>query len=357
MSWLPRVLTALSLVFARAGFVSSTRALQPAVVILSAFTTALFAQQPGIVNGKLETRAFSGTVAAELSRHGAGPFWMGYSEPIITGQHGDMCSWNRNGNDYSGRTQGAPVRLEGETALVVLIRVENGQPGELRVTSPDCQLDAGGLPFYWLNGVPVTESLAWLKSQVSGVHSETAIMAISLHEGAAADQALDDLTASTQPVEVRKRAAFWLGNSRGAHGVATLKRILASDPTPDVRDRVIFALSQSKDPAGIPLVVEAARNDKDAHIRGQALFWLAQRAAAQVSKNAIENALASDPDSAVRERAVFALTQMRNGEGVPMLIELAKTHKDAAVRKKAMFWLGQSKDPRAIDFFAQVLKP
>jgi HEAT repeat protein len=181
-------------------------------------------------------------------------------------------------------------------------------------------------------------------------------MAISLHQGAAADQALDDLTATTQPVEVRKRAAFWLGTSRGAHGVATLKRMLANDPTPDVRDRVVFALSESKDPGGIPLVIEAARHDKDAHIRGQALFWLAQRAAAQISKQAIQNAVDTDPDSAVRERAVFALSQLPNGGGIPMLIELAKTHRDPAVRKKAMFWLGQSKDPRALDFFAQVLR-
>jgi hypothetical protein len=40
-----------------------------------------------------------------------------------------------------------------------------------------------------------------------------------------------------------------------------------------------------------------------------------------------------------------------------MLINLAKSHRDPAVRKKAMFWLGQSKDPRAVEFFAQVLKP
>jgi len=26
------------------------------------------------------------------------------------------------------------------------------------------------------------------------------------------------------------------------------------------------------------------------------------------------------------------------------------------VRRQAMFWLGQSKDPRAIDFFAAILK-
>ena len=331
------------------------------IAILSlTLATALLAQQPTVDNAKLEARAFSGTLASELSQLGAGPFWAAYSEPIIPGQHGDVCSWNYNSNERlnnNGRMPGTPVRLEGETALVVLIRVENGQPGELRMSSPDCHLDAGGLPFYWLTGVPAIESVTWLKSQAAGRHGDTAIMMTSLHQGATADRALDELTALTEPAEVRKRAAFWLGSSRGAHGVATLKRMLASDPSTDVRDRVVVALSQSKDPAGIPLVIDAARNDKDAHVRGQALFWLAQRAASQISKDAIQNALANDPDASVRERAVTALSQMPNGEGVPLLIELAKTHRDPAVRKRAMTQLGQSKDPRALDFFAQVLKP
>ena len=325
------------------------------MLALALFATGLAAQQPTIDNAKLEKRTSSGTLSVELSRPGAGPFWAGWSEPVIAGQHGDMCSWN--GNNDGGRTPGAPLRLEGEIALVVLVRVENGQPGELRVTSPDCHLDAGGLPFYWLDGVSLAESVAWLKSQTTGRHGDTAIMAISLHQGAATDQALDGLSAATQPAEVRKRAAFWLGSSRGAQGVATLKRMLAGDPDAGVRDRVVFSLSQCKDPGGLPLVVEAARSDKDPHIRGQALFWLAQKAAAQISRDAIQSAVANDPDAAVRERAVFALTQMPKGEGVPLLIGLAKTHRDPAVRKKAMFWLGQSKDPRALDFLAQTLKP
>jgi HEAT repeat protein len=64
----------------------------------------------------------------------------------------------------------------------------------------------------------------------------------------------------------------------------------------------------------------------------------------------------NDPDRAVKEQAVFALTQLPAAQGVPLLIGVAKNNADPAVRKKAMFWLGQSKDPRAMEFFAQVLK-
>jgi HEAT repeat protein len=63
----------------------------------------------------------------------------------------------------------------------------------------------------------------------------------------------------------------------------------------------------------------------------------------------------NDPDTDVKKRAVFALSQLPKNEGIPLLIEVAKTNKNPVVRKQAMFWLGQSKDARAVDFFAQVL--
>ena len=41
---------------------------------------------------------------------------------------------------------------------------------------------------------------------------------------------------------------------------------------------------------------------------------------------------------------------------MPLLIDVARKNKNPAVRKQAMFWLGQSKDPRAIEFFAEILE-
>jgi len=46
---------------------------------------------------------------------------------------------------------------------------------------------------------------------------------------------------------------------------------------------------------------------------------------------------------------------MHDGEAVPRLINVAKSNKNPAVRKQAMFWLGQSRDPRALEFFEQIL--
>jgi len=59
----------------------------------------------------------------------------------------------------------------------------------------------------------------------------------------------------------------------------------------------------------------------------------------------------------VKRRAVFALSQLPKDEGVPMLIEIARSNRNPEVRRQAMFWLGQSHDPRAVAFFEKVVEP
>ena len=69
----------------------------------------------------------------------------------------------------------------------------------------------------------------------------------------------------------------------------------------------------------------------------------------------LETIATSSPDMDLREKAVFALTQMKNGDGVPLLIEIARTNRNAVVKKEAMVQLGRSKDPRAVKFFEDLL--
>ena len=75
----------------------------------------------------------------------------------------------------------------------------------------------------------------------------------------------------------------------------------------------------------------------------------------RVTAETIRAAASDDPDVDIKKKAVFALSQIPNGEGVPDLIRVAQENKSREVRKQAMFWLGQSKDPRALAFFEKVL--
>ena len=153
---------------------------------------------------------------------------------------------------------------------------------------------------------------------------------------------------------LRESAAFWLGNTRERPGYEALVRLRTSEDT-KFRQQLTFAFSQSKVAEASAALIDMARNDPAPKVRSQALFWIAQKAQKKADAEVIRTAAAEDPDEDVKKQAVFALSQIPNGEGVPDLIRVARENKSTAVRKQAMFWLGQSRDPRALAFFEKIL--
>jgi hypothetical protein len=349
---------------------------------------------PRIENAKVEKRNVAGTLAvtmADLEKNATSPVWIGYGVGAVAGQHTICCGnyndssaewcgkcaletdrdgWNRkkagSGADHKdgdrGANQGA-VKLEGGQRLIVLCRLQDKHLRRVKVASEDCVLDGGGLPFIWLIEVKPAESVAFLSTHVrergadegeKNSTSNEAVTAIALHDGPEAEGALESFTAPSQPEELRKQAAFWLGAARGKEGFTALQRMAKKDPSTEVRAHVAFALSISKEPAALEEMIRMAHEDESGHVRGQAIFWLAQKAGKR-AVSAIDDAIASDPDTDVKKKAVFALSQLPKDEGVPKLIQVAENNRNPEVRKQAMFWLGQSQDPRALSFFEKVL--
>ena len=265
-----------------------------ALVLTCVLAAPALAQTPTVVNGTLESRAAAQPVEREIAAimsRSSGPAWMGYAVPINRRDREAGC-WTSG--DVTGRTRVGPLKLEGADTIFVLYRIADRSVQQIRVASPECPLDTGGLTLHWLTGVRPADSIDWLATLVTGNGSRklanTATMAIALH----GDQ------------------------------LAT-ERLIA-----------------------------LARSGQDGDVRGHALFWIAQRAGDKAA-GTITQAL-DDPETEVRKKAVFALSQLPKDEGVPKLIDVARTHRDAAVRRQAMFWLGQSRDPRALAFFEQVLR-
>ena len=336
-------------------------------------SSAAFAQAPRVVNAALQERAVTGPLEPffqALVRQQAKPAWIAYSVPAIRGRHAGCCgtgeSYVVSGSCYlEGRpsvtgTDDRPVRLEGDATFLVLFRVENQQVGRIVIFSPDCQLDAGGLPFFVLTGVGPADSVRLLAGFARDTSApdrvaRTAVMAIALHADPAADAALEQLVAADQPLATRKQAALWLGVARGDRGYEVLRAAAERDPSAEFRRQATMALSQSPVPGAIDTLVRMAKADTDPSVRGQALFWLAQKAGKKAAA-AITDAIANDPETQVKERAVLALSRLPKDEGVPLLIGVARSNRNPKIRERAMFWLGQSKDARAVAFFEEILK-
>ncbi|MFI5176063.1 MAG: HEAT repeat domain-containing protein [Terriglobia bacterium] len=346
--------------------------------------SASLAQVPRFTSARVENLSAKAGLEREfraLLIRQAEPAWAGYTVPMIAGGGMKCCcesssEFRSSGacgrcqlEDHQGNVnmQTDPtkiIRLESPELLLVLFRLKDKNIQRIRVFSQECELDAGGLPVYWLTDVSSTESVAWLSSFATAQPSKeeeqskhlrnSAVAAIALHAGEAADKALGEFVAPHQPEALRRDAVFWLGSARAKSGYDVLRRIVRDDPSEKVREHAVFALSISKEPQAVDTMIEVAHQDASSNVRGQALFWLAQKAGRK-AVGAITEAIEKDPETDVKRHAVFALSQLPKDEGVTKLIEVARTNRNPAVRKQAIFWLGQSKDPRALAFFEEVL--
>ena len=131
----------------------------------------------------------------------------------------------------------------------------------------------------------------------------------------------------------------------------TFLKDLAENGSGRVADGALLPLVLADDTPPWPLFIRLARSDaRPRTLRRNAGMWLGRAAAMKLG---LSDRAVNDDDE-VRESAVFALSQQHEN-AVPKLLSVARTSPYPAARAQAMFWLGQTADPRAIDFFAEIL--
>ena len=315
------------------------------------------AQPKRLVDAQIQTRAVSGNLAKvveSMKTEQPQPAWAAYSVPAARGRNFGCDHYFRD-NEFA--VAGGVVHLEPPQEVMVLFRFNNNQVSQIRTLAPDCDMSAGGVPFYWLTGVQPGESVTALTSFVSqGSHlAESALSAIGFHAGPAADSALERFLSRDQPESIRIRAARWIASTRGRRGIELLKPVLSSDPNDRVRRSTAQAISLSSDPEAMDMLISATKSDRTPSVRSEALRALARKGGPKAAA-AINTAIDQDPEREVRRNAVSALRSMPDGEGIPLLIRTAKGHPDGEVRKHAMSTLAHMRDPRATAFFEDVLR-
>ncbi|HUB77836.1 MAG TPA: HEAT repeat domain-containing protein [Bryobacteraceae bacterium] len=326
--------------------------MKPALFVLAALP--LIAQPKLLVNARTDTRSAAAGLEREFKSLLAAqpqPAWIGYEVPAVRGAEMG-CEYVRDGINTAGI-----VHLEPPDHAVIMFRVEGSTVNRLRNLSPDCEIDAGGLPVHWLTGVVPAESVALLATFVprQELDANNALGAIAAHADPSADAVLARFLATNEPDWMRRRAASLEAWERGARGVEAVKNLIAVDPSESVRQAAISGLARNKDPEALNVLISTARSAKEPRTRSQAISALNRKSGPAVL-DTINAAIANDPDAQVRRRAVDTLGSLPDGEGVPALIRLAKTSKDFDVRKQAMNRLQNSHDARAEAFFEEVLK-
>src|SRR5439155_353139 len=163
--------------------------------------------------------------------------------------------------------------------------------------------------------------------------------------------------------DMRVAALNGLLQMDAANALPILRKVLARrDACSTVlRRKAVFLVSQKRTAETEDILLDAAQHDPDSEVRQQAVFWLSQvpneREPIEQRKKALFWAGQTGVDLAqlaglydrmqnreMKEQLIFVYSQRHEAAALDALIKIAKTEQDKELRKKAIFWLGQSHD-------------
>jgi hypothetical protein len=343
----------------------------------------------------------SGTLEAKLAwalgeAPGAGGiFWAGYSIERLMGENSHIGSFTDGGSGrdltveelLTGKKRtlapaGAAedVRVAARAALDeidrhgkpekkvlkdlgIFFKYEAGKTpvlADVSISNLDLAFDFEGAALFWLGKTSEEQSLSLIKTLYGrnrGSEAREGLVAAAGCHGTArlVVPFLETVLTGDGPDELRKDAAFWIGQQNDPAGLQLLVKAARGDKSAEVREGAVFSISQFELPEAADELIALARNAEFRDSRKQAVFWLGQIASERSGK-ALEEFARKDGDIEIQEQAVFALSQLPDNQGVDALIKLAKTHPDPRVRKKAVFWLGECDDPRALETLIAIIK-
>ena len=85
---------------------------------------------------------------------------------------------------------------------------------------------------------------------------------------------IDLASNSGESIEMRKKALFWAGQSRAPIGRLTAMYDRTRES--EMREHMIFVFSQRRESAAIDKLIDIAKNDPSREMRKKAMFWLGQ---------------------------------------------------------------------------------
>jgi HEAT repeat protein len=165
---------------------------------------------------------------------------------------------------------------------------------------------------------------------------------------------LSEIAHGADDPDLRKQAIHWIGQ-RGESALDELAKLYQSERDTEVKAQILHAYSQMDGPRALDKLFEVARSGENSELRQQAIHWLGQQAGERSLAALRDIANSSDADTEVQVQVVHAISQRPAGEAVPLLIQLARTHRNPEVRRMAIHRLSQTGDPRALEFLHEML--
>lgn len=228
----------------------------------------------------------------------------------------------------------------------------------LEIARAGDDIESRAQAIHWLGQRPGEETLDELMSIYTADRNteirQKVLHSISQMNNPRAQAKLSEIARGADDADVRRQAIHWIGQ-RGEAALDELAKLYQAERQTEVKSQILHAYSQIDSPRALDRLFEAARSGENSELRQQAIHWLGQKAGERSLSALRDMANSSDADTDVQLQVIHAISQRPADEAVPLLIQLARTHRNPEVRRMAVHRLSQTGDPRALEFIREVL--
>jgi HEAT repeat protein len=169
-----------------------------------------------------------------------------------------------------------------EKAIFALSQIRGTRAGQILrdfAERSDGSADARQQAIFWLGQQHSAENAAFLRGLYTRLSDddlkEKVIFSLSQMGSAENARWLLDLAQNErEPVEMRKKALFWAGQTGAA--LADLTALYNRTSNDEIKEQLIFVYSQRREGEAVEKLIDIAQHDPNRELRKKAVFWLGQ---------------------------------------------------------------------------------
>ncbi|HTR21245.1 MAG TPA: HEAT repeat domain-containing protein [Gemmatimonadales bacterium] len=140
-------------------------------------------------------------------------------------------------------------------------------------------VESRGKAIFWLGQKDTPENAAYLRGLYAKLTDEDlkekTIFSLAQMGGDENLKWLMDLAVNErEPIEMRKKALFWAGQSGAA--LDQLVGLYAKTTNNDMKEQLIFVYSQRDEAGALDKLIDIAKHETDKELRKKAIFWIGQ---------------------------------------------------------------------------------
>ncbi len=179
----------------------------------------------------------------------------------VTNHGGESAYWGSRG------CEPGPVRVSIGRADRQTVSVRKYVGGRWSASSDATDLGV-------VDATEAARYLLSIAPSLGGHSGKDAVLAAAIADADVSPDLATIVRNDSAPIDTRKDALFWLGQSEV--GATEFARLYDRSQPFALREQWTFVLSQRHDDAAVDKLIEIARSDSDTDIRKKAMFWLGQ---------------------------------------------------------------------------------